>query len=473
VELAIAKRALERARGYDGASQGRRLAGWSSVDQIPGAQPTTLAILRQRARDLRRNNPYFARALAGIVGNTVSYGIKARVPDGARALWSAWAETTACDADGRQDFYGLQALALQCIVESGEVFIRRRYRAPSEGLPAAVQIQVLEPDFLDVAKTATLENGNRIVFGIEYNRRSQPEAYWFLPEHPASGIVSVQRRSFRVPALDVAHVFRLDRPGQTRGVPWVAPVLTRLRQLDDYEDATLEKARIAACFAAFVYVPGEQDIPKLADPAAGDEADRSTMIEPGAVQYLPPGKDVKFAAPPSDSNHQSFTQTHLRAIASGLGVPYELLTGDLGQTSFSSARIGWLEFDRQIEAWRWTMLIPQLCARVHGWWADAVELGTGIRPGPATWSPPHRDMISPVEEVAGMQARIRAGLAPWSEVVREYGYDPDETLAEIAKYNREFDRHGIVLDTDPRKVNVGGQVQATAPAGGSHGRASG
>ena len=41
----------------------------------------------------------------------------------------------------------------------------------------------------------------------------------------------------RVPAAEVMHLFRSLRPGQLRGVPWMANAFVRLWELDQYDDA--------------------------------------------------------------------------------------------------------------------------------------------------------------------------------------------------------------------------------------------
>ena len=58
-----------------------------------------------------------------------------------------------------------------------------------------------------------------------------------------------------IPAESVLHVYKKDRPGQVRGVTWLAPVILKLRDLDEYEDAELVRKKIEACFAAFVISP--------------------------------------------------------------------------------------------------------------------------------------------------------------------------------------------------------------------------
>jgi capsid protein len=53
----------------------------------------------------------------------------------------------------------------------------------------------------------------------------------------------------RVPAEQVCHVFHPIAEGQLRGVPWVAPAMVRLWLLDQYDDAELDRKKVAAMFA--------------------------------------------------------------------------------------------------------------------------------------------------------------------------------------------------------------------------------
>jgi len=146
---------LDALRRYDGASRGRRTEGWltqgTSADAAAGP---ALKTLRDRSRDLVRNNPYAAKAVAVIVSNTVGTGIlgQARAVRSRRRsqqltdLLSSWAnDPQQCDYHGRMDFAGLQALAMRCVVESGEVLIRRRTAISSSNQRVPLQLQIMEP----------------------------------------------------------------------------------------------------------------------------------------------------------------------------------------------------------------------------------------------------------------------------------------------------------------------------------------
>jgi len=449
-------------RRFEGAAGGRRNDGWRAAGTDANAENgPALARLRARARDLRRNNPYAERAITGIADNVVGYGIvprplakRPRDNEQLGKTWAAWAESLACDADGLENFYGLQHKIIEAVAESGECLVRRRRRKSSDGLPVPLQLQVIEPDFLDETKTEK-SGGNQIIQGIEFDALGKRVAYWLFAEHPGANTGMRGLTSTRVPAADVIHIFMPKRAGQARGYTWLAPVMQRLRNFDEMEDAVMEQAKIAACFAAFVT---KDDTSKSVK--APPLVDR---VEPAMIQELGIGESVAFASPPTFNGYQSYAWQALHAIAVGLGVPYELITGDLKGVNFSSGRMGWLHFARRVDVWQWRMLIPQLCEPVWQWFMEAQALTQGgvMAEARAEWVPPRREMVNPREETANVKERLRNGLVTWPDALRELGItDPQAHANDIASANALMDKLGLVLDCDPRKVTGAGLTQA-------------
>jgi len=151
----------------------------------------------------------------------------------------------------------------------------------------------------------------------------------------------------------------------------------------------------------------------------------------------------------------------LREIATGMNIPYEAMTGDLTGVNFSSGRMGWLEFQRAIEGWRWNMLIPGMMDPVMRWGNEAVRAVTmSSEPYRIECTPPRREMIDPANDIKAAQQAIRSGLSSRSSEVRKLGYEPEEIDAEIKADNDRADRFGLVLDSDPRKTSAAGLTQA-------------
>ena len=450
-------------RKFDGAAKGRRTEGWHSTSASANSENApALAILRDRSRDLVRNNPYAARGISLLEGNIVGKGILPHIPDEKlMRLWQTWAETPACDLEGRMSFYSMQALAMRSIVESGEVLIRKR--VVEGGFP--LKLQVLEADFIakELDQQLTKESGNTVIQGIELDKSGRKVAYHLYETHPgASGLEGYGLRNIfktnRVPADQIVHAFRAQRPGQLRGIPWLAPVMLRLRDLDDFEDAQLVRQKIAACFSVFVRDAIKTDSYLSAE----EKIELGSKVEPGLIEMLPPGKDVTFASPPGVEGYKDYLSVNLHAIAIGLGVSYEALTGDLSQVNFSSARMGWLEFQRNIESARCHILAPQLNDPVYNWFLDAAVLAGEIKAKPTDkvrWTAPRRDMIDPTKEVESMKVAVRNGFLSWSDAIRELGNHPQDQAEKIAEDYKTFDKFGLTLECDPRFYDEGGDAQ--------------
>lgn len=466
---------------------GRRTSGW----RRPGSDANqaargSLASLRNTARDLTRNNPWAANAVETIVDQAVGWGIvaapntrdltqKRRV----MSLWQAWAETRACDADGRCDFAGLQKLVMRTVVESGEVLIRRRPRRPDDGLTIPLQLQVLEPDYLDESRDGTIE-GARVIQGVEFDAIGRRTAYYLYRDHPGA-LRGGYQTSERVPASDLLHVWRPRRPGQVRGVPWLAPVELRLRDLDDYEDAALMKQKVAACLAVITTDP-DGTAPPLGEASAppGPTGLETDTLQPGAILNVAPGRQVTVVDPPRVSEHEAYARTVLRAIAAGIGITYEDLTGDYTGMPFSAARMSWLRHWMRVEDWRWRMLIPQFCDPVWQWFLEVAAIvdpaiDLDVR---AIWTAPPMPMVDPAAEARAYITAIRGGLMSWSEVLRSLGYDPQTHFAELAADKQVLDALGLILDSDPSRTTQAGQLQgdavpaaAAAASGSTNGRA--
>lgn len=457
-------------RKYEGASVGRRTSGWKTASssantEIAGA----LQSLRNRSRDLVRNNPYAARGIQVIQNNVIGKGIRAEVKadtgrrartnrreETMRSIWRAWAETPACDWEGQHDLFGLQSMAMRSVVESGECLIRLRRTgrqtvrtASGEIEVPPIQLQILEGEFLENTRIKREVAGkNTVLSGVEFSKDGKRVAYHLFKDHPG-GLDSIASTfsTQRIDASEISHIYRQDRPGQVRGVPWLAPIMIRLRDFDEFEDAQLVRQKIASMFTAFVH-----DLEGLDETV--DKCVIGEKVEPGQIEILPPGKSVTFGNPPSVSNYKEYTTVMLHSIASGLGITYEALTGDLSEVNFSSARMGFLEMNRNIDAWRCQIMIPKFNWPVFNWFLGALPL-IGQNPDgvSAVWTPPRREMVDPTKEVPAMKDAVRSGFVTLSEVLRQGGFDPEKLLEEYARDNQRIDDLQLTLDSDPRKTS--------------------
>lgn len=468
--------------GYEGAAGGRRLGGW----QASGFGPNALIVqniytLRDRVRDAARNNPWIAGAMQTFASNVVGKGIRPRwilddetTKKKIHDAWDRWVDEA--DSDGNVNFYGMQELIAKTMFQSGEQLVRFRSRRLQDTLSVPLQLQTLEPDFLSPLDDGIKENGNMVRMGIELNQIGQRVAYYLYKSHPGEGTYFFNNNltTYRVPATQIAHIYRVDRPGQLRGVPWAAAALVRMFMFDQYEDAEVDRKKTAAMFAAFITQNPEENgvaVGYDSDVNADQVTNRPyTTLEPGILQYLIPGEDIKFSEPADvGTNYEVFIKQQLRAIAMAVGLTYEQFTGDLKGVNYSSIRAGTLEVRRKLQAIQHNVMIFQFCRRVaQVWLATAVASGKLSLPGFAEdptvyhrveWQPDGWQWIDPVKEVNAARQAVLSGFTSRTAVVSGNGRSAENVDAENAADQTRADDLKLKYDIDAR----GGPVTPAKP----------
>jgi lambda family phage portal protein len=477
-----------RRRMYQGAKFSRLTADWvtgntSADSEVYGSAQK----LRDRARQLCRDNDYARQALRAIEGNVIGQGIPFQsqvrmlrgseldqpINDAIESLWHQWSYAEYCHTGGKLCFSDIERLLIRSIAESGEVFVRLVKQSFS-GSPIPLALEIIEADQLDDGLNGRSLQGNEIRMGVEVDRWGRPIAYHFLAYHPGDYQFSNQQissqRHNRVLAADVIHLYRMDRPGQTRGATWFASAIQRLHHLQGYEEAEVIRARAASSLMGFVTSPeGELQGDDVMD------GDRVSQFEPGVFKYLQPGETVtvpQLDAP--DGQFEPFLRAMLRAMAAGIGCSYETVSRDFSQTNYSSSRLSLLE-DR--DHWRilqdW--MIKNFHQRIFDIWMDMAVLSgalslQGYEQAPnrfkmARWMPRGWAWVDPVKEVSAYKDAVRCGFKTLGQIVAEQGGDLDELLLQRQAELQKLAEMGIVVDTDPTQVDDDGAIQVppTAP----------
>ena len=448
-------------RNYDAAKGGNLYGWWSGVNQTSDAELFgQLQTIRGRSRELSRNNDYMKKFIGltktNVIGNE---GIRLqslvmnnrKKPDRAarreiEAAYKAWQKKGVCDVTGKYSYHDVQNLAISSAARDGEILFRRIY---SRDFEFGYKLQLIEADHLDENYNEVLPNGNIIRMSVESDAFGAPVAYHLWPNHPgdfrfgASG----NNQRVRVPAAEIIHLFVPVRVSQSRGVPWGHTAMTRMNQLDAYEEGELVASRLAANKTGMYSSPDGANYRGESKTSEGGPVQES---EPGTFEVLPPGWEFQ----PIDWQHPKsqfgeFTKTILRGIAAGLGVSYNMLANDLEHVNFSSIRAGVLD-ERDI----WRMLqrwfIDHFSRIVFEDWLEAAIL-TGRVAGSISsiekfkagrflgrgWA-----WVDPVKDVQSAIMEIENGLNTSSEVVAKRSGDDLENvyrrIEEEEKLRKEF-----------------------------------
>jgi lambda family phage portal protein len=462
-------------RGYDGARGGRRAAslagGMSSANVEVGP---ALSKLRARSRDLARNTWQGARILDVTVGHAIGTGITAVPATGSdradRQLGEAWREwCEQADIEGVQSFEGLQALSLRSMLEGGDVAIRRIRRQLDGKRSVPFALQALEGDHIDGTRDGRVQERNaRLGIGLgEWNERT---GAWLYRDHP--GESTFQAASLTSEFVDrdgLIHLHRPTRLGQVRGVPVFAPILMPARDLADLMEAVVVKAKVEACFSAFV----KRDPSQLGPVGKPDPTQkRVEQLAPGMINYMEPGDDITFGQPSSSGQSDPIMLRVLLAMAAGAGITYDQLTGDLRQANYSSLRAGKIEFRRLIEQLQWLTLVPQVMRPVTSWFIDTATLAGRLRDRKGGWRfeyvMPAVEPIDPRKDLEADILAVRAGRMSPQEFIGGWGRDWRDVVADFESFLTTIDGamagKGLVFDIDPRRTSRVGVAQSTGYA---------
>tara|TARA_R110001606_G_scaffold7430_5_gene32954 strand:- start:126 stop:1607 length:1482 start_codon:yes stop_codon:yes gene_type:complete len=461
-----------RRRSYAGAIVSRLTSDWMSTQASADAEiRTSIKKLRDRSREMVRNNPYAKQAKRTTQVNVVGSGIKlqsqvqqvrGRKPSEAinrliEEKWHLWTRAQYCDVAGRHTFHMMEWLATGALPESGEALFRI-IRRPFGGSRVPLALEMIESDVLDEEyQGPTLTKLNEWRMGIEINEWGRPVRYAFLTRHPGDywfqNAPQKGDKHVFLPAADVIHLFLPERPQQNRGVPWFHSVMADAHQLQGYEEAAVIRARAGASVMGFVTSPeGELE----GDDVQADR--RISEFEPGMWKYLEPGQNVSVPNISSpDQQYEMFVKNKVRRFASGFGCSYETLSRDFSETNYSSSRLSLLE-DR--EHWKviQSYLIENFHNRVFREWLDLAVLAGELpfddydarpeRYDTPRWMARGWDWVDPLKEAKAYRQMEQAGYMTKAQIVAKLGGDFFDNLTEFSREQQAAEELNVELDRD-------------------------
>lgn len=443
--------------GYTGAGYSERMAYWQpGAGDADNATVRDLRELRARSRDLVRNSPIASGAIETQVGYVVGSGltVQSRIDadvlgltaDEAAAWQTAaerefalWSESTYCDVDDELTFVELQELAFRTSVESGDGFVvLASLRRPA--WPFTLALQVIEAD--RVCNPGLAADTPEITAGIERSASGAPVAAHICNRHPGAALVAGNAKWTRVPfrgasgRRNVLHLKRKLRPGQTRGVPELAPIIGTLKQLARYSDAEIDAAVNSAAMAVFVKMDPDAFADLFDDEAQDaviDQAKRwDGTLRAGAAVNLLPGESIEAPAlGRPNPNFDPFVSAFMRFVGMGLNIPHEVLVKHF-QSSYTAAKAALLDAWRTFNIRR-KRLASKLCQPVYEEvLADAISAGRLAAPGffadaairkawcGAVWSGDGPGALDPLKEAKAMRERTELGITTLAEEVVAY-----------------------------------------------------
>jgi lambda family phage portal protein len=444
-------------RAYEGANpkdgwRPRRSGASANADHRADSIP-----LRVRARSLYQNVPYVTRALDSLVSAWVGSGISIYSTSKSRRIKRLYEERLKtwqyeCDADGLRSLDAIFHAAELAAAVDGECLIRRRPRREADGLSVPLQVQLLEIDWLDSTRNGPAPRSptSTMINGIQYSAIGRVEGYWLFDAHPGDTYTNTGRFDSRlVPASEIIHYFEPKRPGQGRGISRLHSIIARVRDFALYEDAELARKNLESRMGALA----SEDPEVMANPRQGEtvvtdqqlaEGDLG-MLPSGGITRVPAGMNITMVEPKAAPGMVEYSKLSLHLICAGVGVPYHMATGDVSEVNFSSARIRDIDFRRDVDQHQWMCTAPRLIRPIMKWFADAIELGEGVRADYGfEYSMPKWDYVNPKQDIDAERGALEGGLTTLSESLRRRGFKPEEVFAEMAQDFQALESSGAI-----------------------------
>lgn len=469
--------------------------------------------LRQRSRMLYMGAPIATSAIKTSRTNIVGTGLRLKssidrealgITEEQAAAWqrrteaefALWAnDKRACDANGCNNFYGLQQLACMSWLMSGDVFALRKHVEPTDIMPYTLRLQMVEADRIrtpqaqgTISGNATIgraENGNMIFDGVEVDGNGRIVAYHIANTYPFD-IVSVNfepERFERIEAYgaltglpNVLHVFDSERPDQYRGVPMLAAAIEPLLQLRRFTEAEIAAAVIQSFFSAFVKTETDPSQMPFNDTGENDgngveRAPNEYQMGPGTINVMEPGEDITFGQPTHpQGTFEPFVRAMCEQIGGALEIPADMLRKSYN-TSYSAARAAIMDAWKMFRMRR-EWLVDDFCRPAYEMWMhEAVALGRISAPGFFTdpvrrraylgsnWIGPSAGMLDPLKEVNAAAKAIETGLTSRAdESMKLNGSQYEQNVTRLKIENAQL------LEATGGKENANAQLLETQNA---------
>ena len=412
-----------------------------------------LPTVNARAKHLTRNNRHAKTAALNVPTDIVGSGIHPTLPEEQATIWHKWASRRRrINTSKRLTWQGLQWLIVRSVMVTGEAFIvmRRRRMNDSTGL-IPLSIEIFDADGLSDAPARGMRARATFDQGREIGPNGRVLAWHFRID------AGFRDRYLRVPASDVVHVYDPDDCAGRRGISWFSPVVIDLSELSGYQDSTAVKQHLASKLTVITSDPSMfTQMMKPGDPIPD--------LDPGNIITVEPGRTVESFQPPANRDYRDFVKVNRDEIAMCLGAVPEDLSGDYRGMSWTVARASYLKHWTRNAGHRERWLRPAL-EDVYDWvqWAMGGPSSGWLDADEMDWRMPVKTAIDPDREGIANLRLVRAGFRSWSDIVKDSGRDPEKLMLEIASERKKFDGLDIVVDSDPNKVTMTGQLHPAPP----------
>jgi capsid protein len=439
---------------------------WTHADGLAARaalSPAVRRVVRIRSRYESENNSWYAGILRTAVNHIVGSGPRLQVltPDPAanQRLELAWRQWTA-----RVDFADILRTAVEAYWRDGEVFVMRSDRP--KWYPLSLDLLPLEADQIAMPWQQSQLQDPFVDDGVRFDQSLNELEFYVYDSHPGSTAPVSLLSGNWYPASEVLHLFRAERPGQTRGIPRATPALQTLPIMRRQELATLYSAETAANFAMYL-----KSTSPAATPAASPADFAEIELTRNMLTTLPEGWEIGQVEPKQPGPlYEMFQRQALMSFCRCTNMPYTLAAGTGKDANFSSFKGDMANVwapEVHVERDRITWAIVD---RVWLWFLESAVFVPGLLAGLPSiaeiahqWTWPPLPELDATEAASAAATRLSTGQSTLSEEHARRGKDWE---MEAARAAADF---GVSVEEYKRAVFVKtfGIQQPATPAAAS------
>jgi capsid protein len=452
---------------------------WAMADGLSARaaiSPVVRRVIRIRSRYEAENNSWYSGILRTVVNHIVGRGPRLQVltPDQAanRRIEDAYQRWSA-----KIGYSEKLRTAVESYWKDGESLLMR-VRRP-RNFPIQLDIRIFETEQCGSPLDQPILSDHYVDDGIRFDASADEIEYFIFDRHPGGKAYTPTPGGKWYSASEVLHLYRAERPGQTRGIPRATPSLQILPIMRRQELATLYAAESAANFATYLKSNSPLISPTQA-PADFAEVELAVNM----LTILPAGWELGQIDPKHPGPlYDSFQNQALKSFTRCTNVPYPLAAGTAQDSNFSSYK-GDIR-----NVWKPEVLVEQdrieltVVEPVFQWFLEELvtapgNLLAGLPPIvdiPHKWHWPPMPDIDPIDTANTNAIRLSTGQASMTLIHNEQGQDWESEAeraaqdfgVDAASYKRGvyFKTFGVDPSAPAAAPGAPGAFDASQPVG--------
>ena len=409
---------------------------WAAADGLSARaalSPGVRRVIRTRSRYEAENNSWYSGIIGTAVNHIVGKGPRLQVltasPEVNNRIEKAyrrWAKKIKLGSKLRT--------MVGAYWRDGETFVMRAERP--RNWPMSLDLKVFESEQCATPWTGAILQDAYVDDGVRFDAATNEIEFYIYDHHPGANIPVSTLKGEWYSANDVLHLFRVERPGQTRGLPRATSALQTLPIMRRQELATLFSAESAANFA--IYMKSNSS---AVDPAAAPTDFAEMELARNMLTVIPEGWDLGQIEPKQPGPlYEMFQRQALMGFCRCTNMPYPLAAGTAMQSNFSSYK-GDIR-----NVWKPEVVVEQdnieerIADPIFMWFLQAAIYVPGLLDGAPPidqidfqWNWPPLPDIDPAETVATNAERMSTGQATPSMVHSENGQDWETEVSRFAQ----------------------------------------